>query len=1162
MSEPQVPRDQAERTAIESGPRETTLFVDAGAGSGKTHGLVERIAHLVLECDVPVTAIAAITFTEAAAAELRERIRLRLNRAVVEATATGVAATATAARQELADLDQASISTLHSFAARLLGEFGIEIGLPPELSVLDEVSSRLAAEQRWDTFVAGLYQDPDLDELLYRAAVLGIRIHRAPGSAKSLRSIAEQLTQSWDRIDPLCDAAPPAITEPATDSLDRVLADLSAMLDQGPPAGSGDALADACHDYLARVRELRTMDDPLERVLAVCGAPVPKRNVGKRSGWHQEVKDFIRDVLAPELDDCRSRATEPYLQHLMWLTARHVRSEARRRQAEGTLEFHDLLVLARELLRTSRRARSTLAERYQVIMLDEFQDTDPIQIEIATLIASSAPRTTTIFEHPSPEGTVPDGTTGPAAHADDEPPRWEDVEVAPGRLFFVGDPKQSIYRFRRADVDLFRRARATFGTPEGLRTLTTNFRSVPEILAWVNHCFTGLIDDYQPLDAYRSSSGSADHRPLLVGGPHDGATAAELRAAEADDVAGVIRDIVGNPGDWPVSTSSGGDGPTWRPPTLSDIAVLIPTRTSLPTLRAALDESDIAYRLGTGTLVYHTQEVRDALSALAAIDDPDDSIHLIAALRSPLYACSDVDLAEFRAAGGSWDYRVRWADRLDPVPPGAQPTGEVVVAAMEDLHRRHHDRVWDGPATVLGALLDERGAALLAFGDPHPSDVWHRLRYLRDQARAFEEADGGDLRAFLRWAELQSEDGSRVHEPMLATTDEDAVLISTIHGAKGLEFPVTILAGMTTRGSKPREGYRVLFGDGDDQVPVVKVRPGVASGDFDVRADLESQMDAEEKVRLLYVGATRARDHLVVSCHHRAPKPSAGPAAPATLSHAQRIWQVSGDDRHFTRRWEPTPRGHSDGETTTVVGNEFGTVSPDSAGFRRERDAWVDRRRDLLARVERPAVFAATAIGRAGTASPPPDGEVEARSLLDPDLVDGTALGRAVHRTLELVDLADPDGNTLRAVAATAARTEGIEGHLSHVLDCCVAALAAPSVRLAATRPHHKEHYLAAPIGGVVVEGYVDLLVETDDGLLIVDYKSDDLRDPIGTAADAAAARYRLQAATYAAALSITTGLPIAGAAFVFCGTQPALERYVGDLDTAMAEVEQAVKTR
>ena len=438
------------------------------------------------------------------------------------------------------------------------------------------------------------------------------------------------------------------------------------------------------------------IDDPYRKLarIADAGRNTWKAGSGGKAGaWNGDAKAAKAVVAAVNdaVEAVIARTADDVLRSLLVLVCREVLAAAEARRADGGLEFHDLLVLARDLLRTSAEARDRLHERYTHILLDEFQDTDPIQIELAILIAASV------------QGEPPSA--------------WHELEVDEGRLFFVGDPKQSIYRFRRADIGLFLEARDRFGPNRSWARLTTNFRTVEPILAWINAFFTESMADeqpnaqpkYEPLSSWREPYAGIDHRPMLLGGPHPDpkVKAGPLREAEATDVARVIADIRSSPDRWPVHDSRAGD---WRPARLSDITILVPTRTSLPYLREALESEDIPYRLATGTLVYDTQEVRDAIAAVRAIDDSSDQLSLVAALRSPLYACSDVDLFTFRAAGGRWDIR---RDVPDSVP-----ADHPVRLAFEHLHSLWDQRWWLSPAALLERLLRERHAFLLGLGRP------------------------------------------------------------------------------------------------------------------------------------------------------------------------------------------------------------------------------------------------------------------------------------------------------------------------------------------------------------------------------------------------------------------------------------------------------------
>ena len=1133
MSATTQPIDQDARTLISASGLGETLFVEAGAGTGKTTQLVGRIVNTVLRNDVALADIAAITFTEAAATELQARIRVAFEQRIADPTTSDEVREC--CRRAVGDADMAAISTVHGFASRILNEFSVSANLPPRVTVLDEVSSQLANERRWDRFVDRLHQQPERDELLYRAALMEIPLQPRWDGQATFKDVAANFSQNWDRLGDLDADGMPALEAIDFGEFDAAIEALAASVTSCTDPADKLALhiANTC---LPEMRALASIADPHQKLRTIGrrlqGASKRKiwgrTNFGSKKSWAcdtSEIKDLIEAVSDAAMNTFDA-AGVAVVDQLMRLTAAEVLDAANERRRDGGLEFHDLLVLARQALRRNPEVRRALHERYRHILLDEFQDTDPIQIEVASLIAADP--------------------------ADTQPENWQDHPVPSGRLFFVGDPKQSIYRFRRADIKLFLAARDAFGGRSGPVVLRTNFRTVRPIIEWVNAVFTEVMPEeipeaqpkYEPLEAWREADSGADHRPIVFGGEHPDpkVKAGALREAEATDVGDIVADIATRPENWPVL-----DQPTmqWRPARLSDVTILIPTRTSLPYLRDALERRGLPYRLATGTLVYDTQEVRDVLAALRAIDDPNDTLSLVAALRSPLYGCSDVDLFTYHRAQRRWDLRSPTPDALDD--------GHPVVAALAHLRSLWDQRWWLSPATMMDRLLSERRAFLLAYGDPRPVEVWRRLRFLLDQARSFEESNGGDLRAFLEWASLQSADGARVHEPMLPETDEAALQILTVHGSKGLEFPITILSGMTTRAGGRRGGVSVLWGESGP--PEVKLRSGVATAAHQPRADLEEEMGRHEKLRLLYVAATRARDHLVVSGHHKvSPKDPDATFATRLASFAA----------HSPDRCRP----HEIAEATIPAAAESpsATVVIDADDVSARRVAWIEERRLLVESFAAPAAVSATAIaGRVNADIADVDDDShdsEARRDGSPSAPiirrkgrAGSSIGRAVHATLEYVDFADPAN--VRDLVDRQCDLEAIPDHADTVEALVRSALGSEAIGLAKLHGIHRELYVAAPLGAVMVEGYVDLLIRTPDGLVIVDYKTDTVST--NAAVDAKVAAYELQGAAYAVALEATTGIPVVDCRFVFCNAGGAIERSVADLPTAMARVRESV---
>ncbi|MSW90871.1 MAG: AAA family ATPase, partial [Actinobacteria bacterium] len=839
-----APVDQAARDRITTTGLRETLFVDAGAGTGKTSTLVDRIVHLVQHEQVSLRDLAAITFSEAAAAELRDRVR----RALDNGARADDAVAAERCADALADFDTAAISTLHGFAHRLLREHPIEVAIPPRVEVLDEVQSILAFEDRWDAHVDRWQNDERYVPLVVRLWSCGIELRRAFGP--SLKDVAAVLDDNWDRLE---EFTPAPMRLPR--ALDRrpLLAAIDDALVLGEECLDPDDkllfhLATLLPEWRA-VQNLDPLDD--DRLVAL---------LRKRSKWSPGRKgtkktwpdiESARACVAAVDDAAASLCTEAVDDVLsIWLGVLHevTLAAAHERRDAGQLEFHDLLVLARRLLRTSPAARRDVHQRYTRVLLDEFQDTDPIQIELALRIAAD-----------------------PTHDAAD----WRDLELPPGRLFFVGDPKQSIYRFRRADIALFHETRDLVGAGAQV-SLVQNFRTVEPILAWVNAVFDALMPEespsqprYSPLSAMRGPSKLADHRVVLFGAAHpDDPPAAELRRREAADVAAIVDAIRADPSSRPVWGRADDGTESWRPARCSDITVLIPSRASLPMLEGALVAADVPYRVDTTTLVFESPAIRDLLAVLMAIDDPADAVSVVAALRSPVLACSDPDLLDWVQAGGTFDYRGAGSPADVPGAVAVGARSGAVAEAMAALSAWHDAARWCEPATLLERIVRERDVFALALTDRRPRDVWRRVRFLIDQARQFADVGGGHLRAFVRWADLQRREGSRVPEPLLPETDDDAVRIMTFHGAKGLEFPIVVLSGLTTRPGGARGGPQVNWHA--DGRPEISLGAGKATGHFEVLNEFESEMDVDEKLRLLYVGVTRARDHLFVSTHRRA----------------------------------------------------------------------------------------------------------------------------------------------------------------------------------------------------------------------------------------------------------------------------------------------------
>ena len=687
MTAPELDSDKATRSAVlhDLG---ITLFVEASAGSGKTSCLVDRFVALV-ESGIPADRIAAITFTEKAAAELVDRIRSRLHRDAHENESC---------REGLRVLDGAAIGTLHSFAQRILSEHPIEAGLPPRFTVNDEIASQVAFDARWEQFADLMLEDPNLEMPLRLLFASG-------GKPQHLRDVAVAFNANWDLVAEGAGRQPEPVIPPV--DVSEILTEVRALIELSHHCTDENDkmlkhLQSKVMDFEIALRDAATDDDRL-RILT---EPRLSYRNGQKGNWQGvgvgAIKGRLKalDVTCAEL---RKSILEQVLQLMGSTLAGFTVDSAVARQQAGELEFHDLLVLARNLLRDGDvgfAVRQTLADRYRRMLLDEFQDTDPIQIEIAALIASDD----------TEAGQVP----------------WSEITVTDGRLFFVGDPKQSIYRFRRADVAMFLRARDEL--VGAAQTLAQNFRTARPIVEWVNETFAKIIvaepdsqPEYQPLIPVR---GQPEIGPpvAFIGDKHETKLNAEqLRRAEASDVAATIRRVIRE--GWSVSERKpGSHGENWHRAAWKDVAVLLPARTSLPFLERALDAAGIPYRAETSSLVYGSREVRDLMTVAHAIEDPTDELAVVSVLRTPAFGCGDDDLYVWRQhIRGHWDHQRAFPDGAPadhPVAQGLSWLARTAPAAPLDVGER--DGGADSSRTSLlrtrrGRTPSPRPVATVAF---------------------------------------------------------------------------------------------------------------------------------------------------------------------------------------------------------------------------------------------------------------------------------------------------------------------------------------------------------------------------------------------------------------------------------------------------------------
>ncbi len=754
---------------------ENTLFVDAGAGTGKTTAIVERIAELVANGRINMSQLVAITFTEAAAAELRTRVREALQGVVLNPD-RDPEERARCARAS-AEIGDAAIDTIHAFAGDLLRTYPLHAGLPPDFTTMDEIEAELDFNERFRNWFEAVADDEVHRDTVRKALLLGLGPDRMQNLARALHENYDLLSESstWE-----C----PAAADPVGSARGAAggIREAQRLLKYAPQGHVAVPVVEALSFARDRLAEAKTASEALLALEEVEDIKSPK---GSQEGWadadgvnaFKTLKKTLKTVAAEASDALDAQRTVLFC-GLLDVLRDFVLSYAVDRKRLGIATFQDLLAWSRDLLRDSEEVRSRVQSRWTRVFIDEFQDTDPLQAEIAFYLCAE------------PNTALPKD--------------WRKIKLQQGKLCLVGDPKQSIYRFRRADIALYQTIRKLVAEP---LVLSRNFRSVPALIDFVNRYFQGAMTyvpgaqpEYQPLAPDAAAAGPALWR---FGEPVDGKQP-EVWEREADAVAGSIRRIKDE--GWSVS-DRGPNGRTSRPVQWEDICVLTPSRTNLRRLERAFEVRDIPYRIESGEIVVGTQEVKDLLSALRAIDDPSDEVAVVAALRSPIYGCSDPELVRWGAEGGRLDYEWMGEGKI-----------ERVRASLMHLALFHEARNRTSVAALVDRFVEDRMLVAAAFGEKRPRESWRRYRYVSARARAFASTGRMTLREFVEWMEGLGRSQARDVSGSIVETDESSW-----------------------------------------------ATPG-----YEDACEVEKALEDAEEIRLTYVASTRARDHLILGLHRKA----------------------------------------------------------------------------------------------------------------------------------------------------------------------------------------------------------------------------------------------------------------------------------------------------
>jgi ATP-dependent helicase/nuclease subunit A len=1142
-----------------------TLVVEAAAGTGKTTEMVRRIVRVLAEGRANVREIVAVTFTEKAAGELKLRLRQQLDQE------RGAASTREAVRrleEAVHNLEEAHVSTIHGFCADLLRERPVEARVDPLFRVLTEgESQRVFAEAFAAWFQAGLERPPEGVRRSLRRASRGFRPGDVDddGPMERLRRAGFELTEWRDFRAPW--TREPFDRRAAMEPLVGLVHELAALSDGASYAGDNLFLDTAPVRRLSRELgpappfDTEVDLDALESRFVDLAKDRDFRRGRKGSG-----PTYRKGVPRAQVLECRDRLT-------FALTEFHTRADADlaallhaellecvdRYQAlkarEGALDFLDLLLRARDLVRDNGEVRRHFQKRFTHLFIDEFQDTDPLQAELLLLLASSDP----------------------------DEMRWQRVVPVPGKLFIVGDPKQSIYRFRRADVHVYQNvcqqlvdAGATFVE------LRRSFRSVPNIQRVVNAAFEPVMNGdvearqarYVPLEPSREDHAA---QPSVVVLPVPEPYAQRFIAARSierslPDAVGAFIHWLVTESKWTVTERP--DATRRVPLEARHICVLFRRFISYgedvtrPYVEA-LDARGVKHLLVGGKAFHDREEIETLRAALTAIEWPDDQLCVFATLRGALFAIGDEELLEYHhLCGGKFHpFKVP-----DPVPQGLEPIRDA-LGVIASLHRFRNRR----PITeTIGRLIADTRAHVGFVLRPGGEQALANVLHVSELARQYELEGGMSFRGFVERLRDAAVGGQSAEAPILEE-GSDGVRLMTVHKAKGLEFPVVILGDITAR-LTPFDATRHL--DAERGLCALRIG-GWSPKDLNDNRTLELSREQKEGERIAYVAATRARDLLVVPAVGDEPY-TEGWVAPLNSAlyppeDRRRLQTTAAGCPAFTSKDSVLDRPDGDPASRRTVcpgrhdgdwcGEPFSLVwwSPEpgvleldkEAPFGLRRDdlivktvepevlrayqaaygSWKETRQHAIAHAQIPSLKVMTATEAAGLPLRSADGvpiSIETAAGIQPvspkpaakaERPGGVRFGSLVHALLADVPLGGADHDSLAQLASAHGRLLDAEPEEIAAAEQAVrGVLAHPLLKAAARAAAEGRCYRETPVtmrsdDGSLIEGTVDLAFADDGGFVVVDFKTD-------RELDGALDRYQRQVQIYAAAISSATGQP------------------------------------
>lgn len=1014
------------------------LVVEAGAGTGKTSSLIKRICVAVLAKDIAVEKIVALTFTEKAAAEIKNRLVSSLHqvaRDIRTEQETGVAADEktllhllrtefglkepdilSRVQRVLDRLDRASVGTIHGFCADILKTFPLEAGLSPQAEIDAGPKAARLFQARWNAFLDEELGPQAARANLWKEVLPEISLEELNRFAQTLCSGQIEQYDYFSHADMLA----PICEEKSAQAGAWTRAYLPPK--KSAPRNIEKALAWAQQSLLRSAAFLRQtpLPPPPQEPLPALPAKAP-------SGWEEDAFEQACSLIkfAVRMQPEKQRIFRQALELVQPVT-RQIRDDFAR---EGILSFDDLIVKTRNLVQQDLYVRRLLKEKFDMLFIDEFQDTDPVQGELLLFLAEEK--------------------SSAAA-------RWQDVRLAPGKLFVVGDPKQSIYRFRGADITAYELFTQLILSQGGEKCfLRSNFRSTPEIVAYANAvCRQAMIQQTSFQPAYESIF--TDNPPLpgsvqwlFVTAPADGARADDFRANQGERIADWISANVGR------LTRPNGEKLAYK-----DIVILSRAGTTAGPYTEALRRRGIPFNADGEKDFFKRQEINDLLNFLRVVADPSDTTALVGVLRSPLGGFTDEEIYQLATRG---ELSVYAASR-DPA-----------LVRLYQLLQTFIQKV--GRMDVQNLLEEILDTTFLPEACAGAYEGEKSVEILTQLVRSVPQITAGapvSLGQFLTAVQAVV-DETPEQLSALSPQTADAVSVMTVHKSKGLERPVVILADLSKKeaSSPAKDSTQHIF---SWQYNMHGLCAGkISDANLTFLKEEQKKHERCEEVRILYVALTRAKEKLLLVADGRKGAPQAARAfAQVGLFPDGTSTQLGGDEVLVPVQYAP----YQD-----PAGFVYRPQSSTGAATAQEELA----RWKQLAQTRQQHYDALLAEQHKA-----PSALVEESAVLTPAQQDAARLGSICHGALHRL-LGEP-GVTLDTAVNQSAGQAGCPERAPEAAAIlepfCHSALFAQlktSTFLAGEMPFS---YLAD--NGLVESGVMDGVLEQPDGSIwVVDYKTD-----------------------------------------------------------------------